>query len=425
MSKHSVLEVQSLSYGVDNHRILKAISFTLNRGEILGIIGPNGAGKSSLLKCLMGFHEAEGQIQFADQESPAGEESILPEMRKLSGLKGGERARLISYLSQQGPDQLSFSALEVAEMGAYAMNGLLGRSRYDARDQAMKALGYVGLAALAGRSFNSLSGGEQQMVLFARVLLQDTPILFLDEPTSSLDIGHEKTVLEMLEELSAEGKSSLVAIHNLNLASEFCHRLLLLKNGGVLALGRPDEVLTRDNLMQAYGTDVTISRNDSSGSISVLPLREFPRKSGLQVHIIGGAGSAVNITRLLIRGGYRVSGGVAHRLDSDARLWEALRLETVVVEAFSDIDEDSYRRAAELVHLADITVLAAFPVGRGNLRNLELAAQAERLVILDEAGRGFFTGEGRGLFEGLAARAQKVSEEGLLPFLRESTTEDA
>ncbi len=383
-----LIETRNLRCSLQGNEILRGVDLRLGEGEVLGLIGPNGAGKSTLLKALMGYYPSEGSITLSGTP--------------LGNLSGEGRAQLLSYVSQQGPDQLSFSALEVVEMGAYGQGGLFGRSRYDDCEQALRSLEYVGMGAFADRDFSTLSGGERQLVLFARVLLQDAPVLLLDEPTANLDIGHEQAVLEMVDELRGEGKSTVIAIHNLNLAAEYCDRLILLEAGRVKESGPPEDVLTPENIRDAYGREVHIDRNQASGSLTVTPIRKFPAGGAKRIHIIGGAGSGVNLTRLLLRQGYEVSGGVAHRLDSDARLWQSLSIESVVVDAFDEIDDASYARAADLAGRADYVILAAFPVGSGNRRNLELAASfADRLIILDDHTRSFYGDGLQSLFESI------------------------
>ena len=395
-----LMEARGLSCSISGRQIIHNIDMDLHAGEVLGLIGPNGAGKSTLLKCLMGYHNYGGMLQVQG--------------RNLSELRGAERAELIAYISQQGPDQLSFSALEVVEMGCYG--DLYMGTVQDSLMRARAALDYVGLADLSGRPFNQLSGGEQQLVLFARVLAQDTPILLLDEPTANLDIGHEKTVLEMVTELGREGRAAVIAIHNLNMAAEFCDRLLLMEDGEIVRDAPPDEVLRREHIQRVYNTDVSVSRSPGSGSPQVHPLREFRQHRNIHVHVIGGAGQGVNITRFLMRSGFKVSGGVAHRLDSDTHLWESLKIPMVCVEAFSEIDDAAYEKARVLVGEADYTVLCSFPVGRANVKNLILAAEARQLLIVQDDERSFHSPGAAELFEELGAGAHCLSPHELLKF---------
>ena len=398
----SVLRAEGVRYLIGPACLLDGVDLELRPGELVGLIGPNGAGKSTLLRNLIGYlRPTEGRV--------------VLEGRSIESYSARERAKRISYLSQYGPDQFPFPVVDVVEMGSYPVIGMGRAPGTGEREAALRALSYVGLEHLADRSFPSLSGGERQLVLFARVLVQESPIILLDEPTASLDIGHETTLLQMVRDLCEEGYAAIIALHNLNVAAEYCHRLILMQDGRVRAEGSPDSVLTRDLVEESYHTAVHVGRNDSTGSISVSPVPAGGAARGLRVHVIGGAGSGVNITRFLHRNGCEVTGGVAHELDSDARLWKALGIPFVQVPAFSQIGADRLAEAAAMVDEADLTILGAFPFGEGNAGNLELAGRAKRLIILDDepggCTRDFFADSDamRTRFERLAADAGIVT----------------
>lgn len=367
-----LISVEEVSYSVGSARLLHDIQLSLFPGDVVGLIGPNGAGKSTLLRTMIGF------------SAPAAG-AILLKGRPLAAYSARERARLMSYLSRQGPDQFSFRALDVVEMGAYPRMrwGRFPGSRE--RSAARAALRQVGLDELAEREFPTLSEGERQLVLFARVLVQDAPVMLLDEPTANLDIGHEQTLLRTVRARCEQGDAAVVALHNLNSAAEYCKRLVLLEHGRISAAGTPDEVLTRANLERAYETDVRIGQNETTGSITVNPIPGPGARRNMRVHVIGGAGSAVSITRYLHRKGCHITGGVSHELDSDAKFWSALGIEFLQVPAFSEIGTEELTRAVELARAADLTILCAFPFGHGNAANLDVAEQAHELLILDES----------------------------------------
>ncbi len=404
-----VLRAENLTYRIGTATLLDGVEIDIRRGELVALIGPNGAGKSTLLRTLIGFlTPTEG--------------SVTLQGRPLASYSARNRAKEMSYLSQHGPDQFPFPVIEVVEMGSYPVVGM-GRSPGSReREAALRALSYVGLEDLAGRPFPTLSGGERQLVLFARVLVQESPIILLDEPTASLDIGHEATLLQMVRDLCEEGVSAIIALHNLNIAAEYCTRIVLMNDGKVKAAGPPDRVLTRELVEECYHTPVHVGRNDSTGSITVSPITPRGAARGLKVHVIGGAGGGVNTTRFLHRIGCSVTGGVAHELDSDARLWKALGVPYAEVPAFSEIDTGALSSASAMIETADITVLCAFPFGKGNVGNLELAARARRLIILgEEAGgcpREFFVepDETRAAFDRL------VLEHGLVSYREMCTT---
>lgn len=367
-----ILAAHGVSYSVGDAQLLRDISLELEPGEIVGLIGPNGAGKSTLLRNLIGFATPDSGV-------------VTLKGRPLPSYSARERSRTMSYLSRQGPDQFAFRAVDVVEMGTYP--GLRWGRAPGSRERtsALSALAEVGLSELADREFPTLSEGERQLVLFARVLVQNAPVMLLDEPTANLDIGHEQTLLRTVRGLCDHEHAAVVALHNLNSAAEYCKRLILLESGRVTSVGSPHEVLTRDNLERAYNTDVRIGQNETTGSITVNSIPGAGARRNLRVHVIGGAGSAVGMTRFLHRKGCTITGGVAHELDSDAKFWAALGIDHLEVPAFSDIQADVIERAVDFVHQADLTILCAFPFGHGNAANLEIAEHARELLILDES----------------------------------------
>ncbi len=367
-----------------NKSLLRSVHVQIQPGELIGLIGPNGAGKSTLMKILLGFLQPTDGVVSLDSHP-------------LVKLSAKQRAQSIAYMGQQGPGAFPFTAVEIVEMGTYPVLGTGKQPGKTERAAAMDALNYVGMGDFAQRNFLTLSGGEKQLVLFARVLVQNTPYILLDEPTANLDLGHETQLLQMSRELCKEGKGIMIAMHNLNSAAEFCDRLILLDRGELVAQGTPREVLTQKRVEQYYHTHARVGINESTGSITVTPVPQIQTQQGFKVHIIGGAGSSVTLTRLFHLQGIPMTGGVAHELDSDAKLWKALGIPYLEVPAFSEITEDVYGKAKNFVDEADLVILCSFPFGRGNVGNLELASYAalgNKLIILSThtgtCERGFY-----------------------------------
>jgi iron complex transport system ATP-binding protein len=210
----------------------------------------------------------------------------------------------------------------------------------------------------------------------------------------------------------------VACVHNLNVASQYCSRLVLLNRGTVAADGKPEEVLRPEVLDPVFEARTTITASAATGSLTVgVVPRRWPGQ-GPRVHLIGGAGGAVNLTRELDRLGYRISGGIAHEFDADQVLWRSLGVPSAVVGAFSRIGGEDVERAAALVAEAELTILCSFPIGAGNAENLRLASRAARLVIVapgpGEPPRSFFSEEGRRLFQELSSRARTLSYAELL-----------
>jgi iron complex transport system ATP-binding protein len=342
---------------------------------------------------------------------------------------------MVSYLGQEPPEAQPFPVLDVVLLGRYAHHGRFARETSADRERAHRSLEYVGLSGFEHRPYTELSGGERQLVLFARILAQETDLLLLDEPTANLDIRHQDLFFSMLWELAREGKGALVSVHNLNVASQYCSRLVLLDKGRVVAEGRAEDVLRPDLLDPVYGAATVVSPSPGTGSLTVAVLPRGPKNGagGRRIHLIGGAGSAVNPTRALARLGYDLSAGIAHEYDADEALWRTLGVPRKTVGAFSRIHAEDVRAAQTYVESAELVILCSFPVGPGNLENLRLAARARRLVIVvpgpGDLERSFFSQEARDLFEALPPHALRVSYRELVAdlesgrFWEESTPE--
>lgn len=230
-------------------RLVDDVSIALEPGTMTVVIGPNGAGKSTLLKLLSGEIRPDGG-------------TIKVDGLDIGDLTARELAERRAVLPQSLMLSFPFTALEVVRMGAIA-HGSLNPSR-DART----ALGRVGLAGFEARSYQALSGGEQQRVQFARVLAQapnavedgKPKALYLDEPTSSLDIGHQIAVLEIARDFARVGGAVLAILHDLNLAAEFADHLVVLHRGRVAASGAVGDTLTDRVISEVYGISGAVGR---------------------------------------------------------------------------------------------------------------------------------------------------------------------
>jgi iron complex transport system ATP-binding protein len=370
----SLLSVSSLSFNRNKKTLLDNIEFTIDAGEVVGIIGPNGAGKSTLLKCLVGIHNAaQANITFANEP--------------LQHLSHDQRARKISYLAQHQQSAFAFTARQTISFGAFSRDFTSSAPESDL-DTIAKTLE---IDNLLERKMDELSGGESQLVHFARILHQQAPLMLLDEPTASLDIGHEAQLMNLLRTQCEQGRSALIAIHNLNVAAAFCDRLILLNHGQLICSGTPEDVITQANMKALYDQQVMVSQNPITGTTTVLPMLERQSSKPLKVHLIGGAGSTVALCRTLLQMGIEVTGGVAHEQDSDTEFWQATGIEHIKIPAFSAIGPAAVDQAKSLVTEADITILCEFPFGLMNRANLEVAEHANSLWILEntppDAGR--------------------------------------
>lgn len=242
------LNVSALRCGYGGKEVLKDISFSITKGEFVGILGPNGAGKSTLVQTLSGILPfSHGSIE------------IMGMSIEDLGLK--ERARRMAVIVQDGDVRFPFSCREVVEMGRYPHQRRWRMDSVDDLETVEKALALTDTASLGDRLIAAVSGGERQRVFMAKSLAQETPILILDEATSAMDIHRKLGIFKILEQQNlAENLTVLAVLHDINLAALFCRRIMFLKDGCVEADGPTDEVLTEEVLERVYENRVIVQR---------------------------------------------------------------------------------------------------------------------------------------------------------------------
>lgn len=240
-----------LSYGAQE--ILKGVSINGKTGEFIGIIGPNGSGKSTLLKCIYRILKPHAGQVFLDGE-------------ELSGISIRNSAKKMAVVAQHNYYNFDFSVMEVVLMGRAPHKKTMERDNAKDFQIAQKALETVEMEGFANRSFSTLSGGEQQRVILARALAQQTPCLILDEPTNHLDITHQIQLMKIVKNLEV---TVISAVHDLNIAAMFCDRLYVLQDGEIVGQGTPQEVLTAEFIKKIYRVETEIVY-DSAGQLHVL-----------------------------------------------------------------------------------------------------------------------------------------------------------
>lgn len=241
----------ALSYG--KQRILKDVSIRAQEKEFVGIIGPNGSGKSTLLKCIYRVLKPDQGCVYLGRE-------------ELLHMPYRESAKKMAVVAQHNYYNFEFSVREVVLMGRTPHKKTLERDNAGDYQIVDEALETVGMTAFAERSFSTLSGGEQQRVILARALAQQTECLILDEPTNHLDITHQLQLMKLVKQL---GVTVISAIHDLNIAASFCDRIYALKEGQIVGAGTPEEVLTREFIREIYQVETEIVR-DSGGKTHIL-----------------------------------------------------------------------------------------------------------------------------------------------------------
>lgn len=256
-----LLQTTNLTGGYGSETIVHDVSFAVQPGEFIGIIGPNGCGKSTLLKLLT-------------RVLPSQNGSVSYRQADIASYKLKELYKELAVVTQEALINFSFSVWEIVLMGRIPhLKRLQQETKHDF-EVAEKALELTGCLHLKNRMIDQLSTGERQRVLIAKALAQEPKLLLLDEPTSHLDIGHQIHILDLLKKLNEEQKLTIITVlHDLNCASEYCQRLILMDKGKIVQDGLPGEVLTYPNIEQVYKTVVVINPNPVSGkpNLSLIP----------------------------------------------------------------------------------------------------------------------------------------------------------
>ena len=247
MSENELLCVEDLRFAYDGERrpVVDGVSFRLGSGEVLAILGPNGAGKTTLLHILLGILKAQsGQIWL--------------DGRELSTCTRSEISRVVGLVPQFEHVAFEYSVEEYVLMGRAPHLGMLELPTQDDDRLAVEALDQLGLLALRHRSMLELSGGERQMVVLARALAQQARLLLMDEPLAHLDLSNKGRILAVIRRLSEAGVAVVFTTHEPDMVQGVAHRVLLMREGQVVASGRTEAVLTSQALSQTYGVPIRV-----------------------------------------------------------------------------------------------------------------------------------------------------------------------
>lgn len=251
------LSIKNLAFTYTDLPILKNICMNLNKSEILGIVGPNGSGKSTLIRCI-------------DRILKPHQGSILLDGTETKNMSQMEIAKSLGYVPQNTPRTFPVTVFDTVLMGRRPHLGW--NSGEKDREKVVEALERLGIEDLALRDANEISGGEQQRVLIARALAQEAGIFLLDEPTSNLDIRNQLEVMEIMRNLVKEKElSAIIAIHDLNLASKYADRVVMMNKGEIFTAGDPASVFTPQNIAQVYGVESLVEKKN--GTFYIIPQR--------------------------------------------------------------------------------------------------------------------------------------------------------
>jgi iron complex transport system ATP-binding protein len=364
---NNILEFEGVSAGYHGTPVIRELSVSIREREIVGVLGPNGAGKTTFLRCVTGLcRPLAGAVRLFGKDAAA--------------LDAGERARLVAVVPQEIETPVAFTVQEIVMIGRTASLSRWSRPSKHDLSVVERAMVYTDVIDMRNRPFTELSGGEKQRTIVAMALAQEPRLILMDEATSHLDMNHRLEIMQIVERLNREQGVTVVTIsHDLNLAAEFCSRLLLMDHGRLVADGAPTDVLKEETLASVYQCDVLVQRDAATGLISVVPARRLTVGHcgrGLHAHVVAGGGCAEEILRRLCLCEYTVTCGVLNQGDSDAEFAAALGIEATLEKPFSPIGQPALGAAIEMGKKADFVVICGVPFGPGNVVNLSLAEQA-------------------------------------------------
>ncbi|MCB0282574.1 MAG: heme ABC transporter ATP-binding protein [Calditrichaeota bacterium] len=254
-----MLKTENLHFSYTDNPFIENVSIAINDGEYVGIIGPNGSGKSTLIKIFAGLIAPQaGQVHV--------------QANNISNHSRKQIAKLMAYVPQTVEISFDFIVRDVVAMGRFPHSQNLLVKDNESLSVVDQVIKKVHLEKLQYRNFSELSGGEKQRVVIASAIAQQTDLILLDEPTSALDLRHQQEIYMLLKKLTQnESKTVVVVTHDINLAAQYCDRLILLNNGKVIKDGTPDEVLKFPVIQDVYGVKVYIDINPFTKSLYILP----------------------------------------------------------------------------------------------------------------------------------------------------------
>ena len=255
-----MIELSNISFSYEEgHNVLKHISLKIGKGEFVGVLGPNGSGKTTLLKIISSVLKPQKGYLTLDG-------------KRLESVRHKDRAKFIAVVAQETSIPFSFSALEVVLMGRAPYLPLFGFEKKEDIAVAKSAMEATDILNFAGRNIQELSGGERQRVIVARALAQQPRLILLDEPTTYLDIKHQMDLYRLMKKRNIEdGLTVITVLHDINLASTFCDRIIFLKDGRTVADGTPKDVINYAKIKEVFDTEVYVGINDLTGMPYYVP----------------------------------------------------------------------------------------------------------------------------------------------------------
>lgn len=254
------LQIKDLEFGYGKGLVIKGIDFNVEKGKFISIIGPNGSGKSTLLKTLNNiYNPSKGNIVLEDKD--------------IKTYKKRDLAKKIALVPQDTNIDYDFTVEDIVMMGRHPYKNRFEKENSNDYKIVEESLKMTNTLKLRKRPITEISGGERQRVIIAKALAQNPSTILLDEPTSNLDINHQIDILSLLRFLNNKKNTTVIlVIHDINLAARYSDEIILLHDGKILGKGKPEEVITRDNIEMAYGMKVAIEKNKYTNTIYLTPM---------------------------------------------------------------------------------------------------------------------------------------------------------
>ncbi len=382
--RETMLELQDVCAGYGEKKVLQGVSASIGQGEFVALIGSNGAGKSTLLKCVSGLLPLTGgRMEVCGRDN--------------RGLKNRERARLVAVVPQSYSVDYAFTVEDIVAMGRYAYQSFGKKESREDAQAIRKAMEVTNTLEFRKRLYNQLSGGERQRVVLARALAQSPRILLLDEPTSALDIHHQTEVMELITRLNQEeGLTVLAVLHDVNMASRYCGRMILLRDGQVAADGEPAAIVTKKNMEALYQMKLLIRENPLFHKPEMVPIRVLRGERAerpLRIHVICGGDGAGRILEELDDRGHQLTAGVVNQGSTDCEICRYLGIPHVEIPPFTPVTPEAQKENLAMMADADVILTADMPFGVNNLANLDGLEQVKGILFFHKnALSGDYTG---------------------------------
>lgn len=353
----TVLRAKNLTVGYGRQSVVSKVDVEGLRGQVVCLLGPNGAGKTTILRTLSGLlAPLEGQVRIGDAS--------------LSAMDKKDLAKKLAVVLTQGISGGMMKVYDVVGMGRYPHTGYFGKLTAVDKARVFEALTTVDALDLADRYFDELSDGERQKVLVARALAQEPEVVILDEPTTHLDIKHRLELMGILKRLSHEkGITVILSLHEVDMAIKGCNQVLLVKDGGILAAGAPEDVVNEALIRELY----TMGHGGFSHLLGAIEIANTERPS---VFVIGGNGQGAPIYRMLTKHSIGMVTGILHENDVDYEVARTVGIQIYSEKPFEAMTKASIEASKEAMDGLGVVIDAGSPIGQMNAGNLALIRYA-------------------------------------------------